>query len=403
MIRAKYNKIAYCVVAHLVDTGHIVEYFREHAHDFFLFIHPPSFKNQETVFRHYQYGLLVSEEKMFAYKGNSKVLIYVFIFLYYWRFLCRFKLRRTHIVVTHPIFLLFHSVQRMAWQNRLVLWLWDYFPSSSRLLRFYNWILDGYVKHVDHVIFLTDAIGCKYDSLRNDDQSRTISFGLAKRDVLRAPVKNHLGFIGIIKEGQGLDMMLELVAHDPNLKLDVVGDGPVRGKLVKAAEERGVSERITFFGYQHDDSVLRISAGWLAGLALYEESIVTNISFADPSKVKLYLELGVPVIMTNVTYLADSIGREHAGVCVGASVSEILRAVEQISRNYSLYQEGIAKLVERLEFGSKYDHDFQFLQTDACSSRFCHTIRSIGATPGKYRNNQGIRYSYPYAFTMSNP
>lgn len=358
----KYDKVMYCVASHLIDTGHVFEYFKDNTNDFFLYVYPSSIKNTETILRYYKNGLVFSERRFFWYTGNSKIIIYIFIFLYFWYSICKFKINNTNIITIHPIFLFFGSFQKYIKKNRLTLWIWDYFPSENYLVKIYNFVLDYYVKHLDNVIFLADGIKYKYINLKKSENLKTVTFGLSQTPIFRNPVPNRLGFVGNLKNGQGFDVMFELIKANPSLTLEVVGDGVIKEILIDKVKEMGISERVIFFGYQSEERLKYISSKWLAGLALYEDTVNNFINFTDPGKVKLYLELEIPVIMTDITYIARLIKKENAGVCVSLDLIEIQGEIGKINNNYNLYQKGITKLKKNLEFNHKYNNDFSFLQ-----------------------------------------
>lgn len=362
MTKKKYSQIAYCTVSHLIETGHIVEYFKDNTDDFFLYIYPPSFNNGETIFRHYKNGLVYLERKKFWYRGNNKKIIYLFIFLSYWYFIYSFKIKNTKIIVNHPIFLFFLFFQKIFFRNTLILWIWDYFPSDGIAIKIYNVVMNFYVKRLNNVVFLTEAIKNEYTNLADNIDKKVITFGLSQMFINRSPVLNNLGFIGNLKNGQGFDIMFKLIQLNPTLKLEIVGDGAIKNNLIETSRKMNISDRIIFYGYQDEKKLKKISSKWAVGLALYENIFKNCTNFADPSKVKLYLELEIPVIMTNLTYFANVLENEKAGVCVNPDLDEIQKEISKINENYSLYQDGITKIKKKLEYNNKYDHDFVFLQ-----------------------------------------
>jgi hypothetical protein len=119
-----------------------------------------------------------------------------------------------------------------------------------------------------------------------------------------------------------------------------------------------IADRVTFHGFLADDRVRERSSDWLAGMALYEPSVADCVEYADPSKVKFYLELEVPVIMTDVTYLAERIRNAGAGAIVDTDIGNIWREIELLNRDFDRYLPGIRTLKREMEYRSAYDAGF---------------------------------------------
>jgi glycosyltransferase involved in cell wall biosynthesis len=56
-------------------------------------------------------------------------------------------------------------------------------------------------------------------------------------------------FIGRLIGWKGVDLLIEALASLPDVHLEVIGDGPMRGPWQKVAEESGVSGRVVFSGW----------------------------------------------------------------------------------------------------------------------------------------------------------
>lgn len=72
-----------------------------------------------------------------------------------------------------------------------------------------------------------------------------------------------VGFVGRLVPYKGADMLIEAAApllEDGRLRLEIVGDGPMRGELEALADRSGAGPRVTFHGWVEHREVQRILA-----------------------------------------------------------------------------------------------------------------------------------------------
>jgi glycosyltransferase involved in cell wall biosynthesis len=95
-----------------------------------------------------------------------------------------------------------------------------------------------------------------------------------------------LGFVGFFREWHRLDLVLELMARDLSgldLKLLLVGDGPVRPELEKAVKEMNIADRVIWTGILDHEEV----PSALAAMDIAVQSDVTD--YASPLKLIEYM------------------------------------------------------------------------------------------------------------------
>ena len=116
--------------------------------------------------------------------------------------------------------------------------------------------------------------------------------------------KNVIGYIGRLDEFAGLDISIESIKyikrHIPNIRFDIVGGGTASVEhYTKIAKSHDVLDNIKFYGYVPNmDDAFAILANASLGMALYKPD-KTNVSLAtDVSKVKEYIKVGLPVVIT---------------------------------------------------------------------------------------------------------
>lgn len=114
------------------------------------------------------------------------------------------------------------------------------------------------------VIFVSKAGYKSYsDSFSIDDQLVNIVYnGIseAKLDAGKLAKKNttdivHLAYVGRLVKLKGVDKLIEvlpLLVKDYEFQVSIVGDGPCRNELEDRVRTLGLSEKVTFFGFQEN-------------------------------------------------------------------------------------------------------------------------------------------------------
>lgn len=102
-----------------------------------------------------------------------------------------------------------------------------------------------------------------------------------------------LGFIGFVREWHGLSMAIELLADPkipPGVRLLIVGDGPGRPVLERAARELGVEERVVFTGLLDREETP-------AAVAAFDVALQPAVTpYASPLKLFEYMALGCAIV-----------------------------------------------------------------------------------------------------------
>ncbi len=117
------------------------------------------------------------------------------------------------------------------------------------------------------------------------------------------PLKNSQPNLRILCAGRlaaekRYDHVIKAIAEIENIELIIAGDGPELSRLTKCAAELGLSDRVTFVGYQENISKLFKEIDSLVIASLYEGlSIVMLEAMAH----------GIPVISTPVSGARDAI------------------------------------------------------------------------------------------------
>lgn len=165
--------------------------------------------------------------------------------------------------------------------------------------------------------------------------------------------KRRIIFSGHLVPRQGVVKLIEAVALLPDVTLDIVGRGPQEGDLRALVNQLGVEDRIRFLGFfrEHRD-VERIVAEASIAVAPYATGIDSFSQYADPSKIRLYAGVGLPVITTTVPPNVDELVRE-AGVQVADFDAHAI--ADAIDRGLSSPDEWAKRRCDALRYSEAFD------------------------------------------------
>jgi glycosyltransferase involved in cell wall biosynthesis len=361
----RYEKIACIVNKSGLDVYRTIEYFSEFSLDFYLYIFPNSKINNPAIFRHYHQGILKKEKECCLYKGKNKIIIYILQFIYYLYFLKKFKIKKTYIVVVDLQFLFFNSIIRLFNKNKLVFWIGDAFPNRYESLLIY--LVDSlgrfYMNNLEHVFFSSPNLKKLYlNNYASNKEKKVITLGIKNLLLNRNPELNLFGFIGYLRKGQGIELIFEVLKKNKKFVFEIIGDGEYKNDLEELTKKYNIQKQVKFFGYLDYKKLIDISSRWKIALAPYFPSKDNYTYYADPGKIKLYLELELPIIMTRITYIAQEIETQMAGEIVTYDPINISDAIKKIQNNYDIYSNGVKKLKNNYFYKKVFQDGFQSLE-----------------------------------------
>jgi hypothetical protein len=108
-----------------------------------------------------------------------------------------------------------------------------------------------------------------------------------------------LAWAGRLAAGKGLEALLEAVAADSGLTLDLLGDGPERARLEALAATSGAADRISFAGHIADRHA------YLDRLAAADAFVFPSPAEGFPKVVLDALAIGLPVLATRAGGLEE--------------------------------------------------------------------------------------------------
>lgn len=180
------------------------------------------------------------------------------------------------------------------------------------------------------------------------------------------PNQKVLLYVGRLSLEKGLQTLLEavlpLLKNDSNLKLCLVGDGPMRADILATAKAEGLDASLIFAGFQEDPSVYYAMAD-LFVLPSYEEGMSNALLEAMAS--------GLAVVATGVGAAQEMLGDGYA--LATPRESESLRG--QIESRLEMLSKGDdtgAPLQKRCE---------ELFSMEAVAARYVSLYRELGKAP----------------------
>jgi len=144
-----------------------------------------------------------------------------------------------------------------------------------------------------------------------------------------------VGFVGILRPWHGIDLLLksikEVQEKFPEVKLMLVGDGPIRDNILQLAEELSLQDCVTVTG--------RIAYKDVGSyVALFDVAVSPKTTFyASPMKIVEYMAQKKAVVAPATTNIFDLVDHEENGYCFqDDSVRDLAGAIKKILSNKEL-------------------------------------------------------------------
>ena len=160
---------------------------------------------------------------------------------------------------------------------------------------------------------------------------------------------------------KGVDGLIEVIAKEPSWHLFVLGEGPLRGRLEKQAEESGVRERVHFLGTLSHAEAL----GWYRQADVF----VLNSTYEGMSHALVEaMAQGAPIVATAIGGNPELVEHEVTGLLVPPGDPRLLHAA-------------IRRMVENKEFaracGARAKEHSRNFSSDAMIERWATLLNTL--------------------------
>lgn len=353
--------------ASLQFCGNIEEYFAKHTEKLLVFIVQPRIQNKDNLLRMYNEGTLV-EEKKIVLSGN--IFFYYFLwYFYYLKFIFTYFSRKDSVVVitSHPVSFFGMGIQRLLRNVRFVFWI-EYFPRANLVLRLFDDLKNFYHKRVEFAGYFGDRVNeLMNGKVVNTKKRRTILWGVKPRIIRKGIPQGPLTmlFVGLIKESQGLGLIFSFLKENKDYKLNIVGvcDDRLYKKYKKLFAEFKITNQVYFPNkFIPSKKLEAISKKCFVGVAPYLTGSMYGTYYIDPGKIKEYVELGLPIIMSDTSAIAPYIKRFGCGELINRNETALELALLKIRKNYNKYIDGLKQFNNYFFYERYYKKSFSFLE-----------------------------------------
>lgn len=178
--------------------------------------------------------------------------------------------------------------------------------------------------------------------------------------------KKKIIFRGSLIPMMGVDLIIKampiILKAIPGVTLEIYGDGIERKKLENEAAKYKVSKHIKFYGWIRDrKSLEELMSDAALGIATFNTKILDDaVRNADPSKIKDYTLMGMPVIITRALSNYAQIEKLRCGIAVDYDAKDLAAVVIKLLSNEKLlkeYRENALKFVKQFDCTKVFDEN----------------------------------------------
>ncbi len=173
--------------------------------------------------------------------------------------------------------------------------------------------------------------------------------------------KYEIVYMGTILKKQGIQLVIKtfrrILKKFPKARFLVIGSGEYRTSLDILTKKLGLEKYVNFAGYLNDNETKKRIAKAHIAVALYSSKEDIFTYYADPGKVKFYLSLGIPLIITDVPLVAGNIVEAGCGLIINYDEKELAAAVEKYFSDLNLsidYRKNALKYAEKYSWDKIY-------------------------------------------------
>lgn len=316
-----------------------------------------SLETRRSFIEHYSKGKLVSSRRSFDYRFLPDALVYVKDFLYT-VYCLLFRISDIDFYYGFGGFNAFCGsvLRRVKNIGKVIFYTIDYVPVrfESRLLnRLYHLIDRFELAHASETWNLSPRMAEGREeimglSIEKYPNQVVVPVGIWFDEVTRRDFSeintSELLFVGHLLEKQGIQLVLEavpdIVREIPEFRFRIIGKGEYQPELEELIHRLGIEEYVEFEGPIYDIQALNESMATAAlAVAMYDRDIDDFTYYADPTKIKTYLSVGLPLLLTDVPYNAKDIHDRKCGKIVEYDRDAIATAVIELMRDKVMLRE----------------------------------------------------------------
>ncbi len=158
-----------------------------------------------------------------------------------------------------------------------------------------GWYRSTYGLPTVHVIYNLPEVGHKFSKITRkvNSQKKGLTFG----------------YLGVLSEGRGVELMLQVFARQDTHHLRLVGDGPLAETVRGYADKH---DHIEYIGFVFPEKIPHVLRDVDIGVCLIE-NLCLSYYYSIPNKLFECLGNGIPVVISDFPEMARIIDRYHVG------------------------------------------------------------------------------------------
>ncbi len=355
----------------VVSAGHITEaygpvqaaknYLIKNAGEFISIEHPFSYSGLEgTVVEFYKGGSLVKKEKGHKRSSNS-LMQWARDYFFNISFMKKLKKKAdVFLAVDNLNAASGIKLKKQGLAGSLVYYIIDHMDRrfSNPVFNFLYETADrGACEKSDYIWSLSPRIAeakeKRFEFERKKNLIVPVGIELDKISPFKKEEKlksREMVFMGVLDKTKGVQVMIEamkdITEKVKEAKLIIIGTGPYEPELKKQAEKLNLLENIEFMGAMGHDEIFKIIPRFRVGLAPYSDDPNSYTYYADPTKPKEYLGCGLPLVITNVPWIAEEADKRPMGVVCNYNKEEIAKAAVKLLEDDGFYETCLNNAVE---------------------------------------------------------
>lgn len=325
----------------------------------------------QVIVETFENGKLTKAEEISILKVPPTAQYIIHFFLTFYLFIRSKTIFDLCICLENLSFISLFSFRLLKTIKRLVYYSVDFSPQrfQNQLLNNIYHSLDKFaVSHSDlNWVMVKEQIQARRE--RDGKNMRYSPFALApigyKRSLIKIKAIKEIDFYNLIFAGAllensgphlGIKTLPLLLKKFPKIHYTIVGRGIFESELKNLVRNLNLEKKVKFTGYIESFSDLtEILSKANIGLAPFVPNPNSLSFYSDPSKIKLYLVSGLPVITTNVTTIAPLIKKSGAGEVIDYNENNLYKAVNKMLSNkktYESYKKAAIKLSEKYDINN---------------------------------------------------
>jgi len=169
------------------------------------------------------------------------------------------------------------------------------------------------IKGIKYSSTVSEGIANEYHKKYGIQMAVIRNFPFRNENFGHKSVRPTIIYQGVLNEGRGLELAIEMINNLPCYYLMIVGSGDLEIKLRKRVIELNIVDRVEFRGrLPYDKLHFLTSKAWL-GISL-EEDLGLNYRYALPNKLFDYIQAQIAVLVSDLPEMSKIVEKYNIGL-----------------------------------------------------------------------------------------